>query len=286
MSKVKDIFKLCLYEFRLQMTSKRVWLGYLAGIVIILKQSVEYLAYAKSMGEAVNVLDAFIIAGNNYNTIMFLVLGWLLVISEAPFVNSNALYLIYRTMKKSWNQAMVLYIIFQAAIYYGLLAFSTVVFSIGNGFFANIWSKPVIDLTEGAANLTQYDVYFPYPSLIKETSVFDSFFQTWILLYAYGLIMGLLLYTFNLLSNQIIGAAAVFAFHFLNYEIMKEGFMVITRYSLLARSILVLQVGGETETNVFDSYLIYGMIIFLIIGLSNRIVQNVDFKEISKGEGE
>lgn len=286
MSKMKDVLELCLYEFRLRIVSKRVWLGYLVGIVIVLKQSAEYLAYAKSMGEAVNVLDAFIIAGNNYNTVMFFVLGWLLVISEAPFVNNNSFYLIYRTKKKSWNQAMLLYIILQAIIYYGLLAVSTIIFSCRNGFMANIWSKPIVELTEGASNLLQYDVYFPYQSFIKETSVFGGFSQTWILLFAYGLVMGLFLYTFSLLANQIAGAVAVFAFHFLNYEIMKEGYMMIIKYSLLARSILVLQTGKETGTYVFDSYLIYGILIILIIGLSNKIIQYVDFKEICKGEEE
>lgn len=286
MSNIKEVLDLCLYEFRLQMVSKRVWLGYLVGIVIVLKQSVEYLAYAKSVGEAVNVLDAFIIAGNNYNTVMFFVLGWLLVISEAPFVDNNSFYLIYRTKKKSWNQAMLLYIILQAVIYYGLLAVSTIIFSCGDGFFANVWSEPMVKLTEGASDLLQYDVYFPYQLFIKEISVFGAFFQTLILLFAYGLVMGLFLYTFSLLANQITGAVAVFAFHFLSYEIMKEGYMMIIKYSLLARSILVLQVGQETGTYVFDSYLIYGILIILIIGFSNKIIQYVDFREISRGKEE
>lgn len=101
MNRIKEILSLCIYEFRIQITSKRVWLGYLVGIVIILKQSVEYLAYADNIEEAVNVLDAFIISGNNYNTVMFLVLGWLLIISEAPFVDNNSAYIIYRTQKKT-----------------------------------------------------------------------------------------------------------------------------------------------------------------------------------------
>lgn len=117
MNKMKDILKICVYQFRIQMCSKRVWLGYLLGIVIIMKQSFGYFVYADSLKEPVNVLEAFVVAGNNYNTAMFLILGWLLVISEAPFVNSISFYLIYRTNKKNWNTAMILYIFCQAVIY-------------------------------------------------------------------------------------------------------------------------------------------------------------------------
>jgi hypothetical protein len=72
-----------------------------------MKQSFGYLIYADSLKDAINVLEPFIIAGNNYNTAMFLVLGWLLVVSEAPFVNNNSLYLVYRTKKKQLEHSHV-----------------------------------------------------------------------------------------------------------------------------------------------------------------------------------
>ena len=286
MSNLKEILKLCLYEFRIQITSKRVWLGYLVGIVIILRQSMEYLAFADSRVEAVNVLEAFLIAGNNYNQVMFLVLGWLLVISEAPFLNENSMYLIYRTRRKTWNKSMLLYITLQAFVYYGILAGATILFSSKNGFWANIWSSPLVKLTEGGANIEQYEVYFPYASFIKETTVFNGFLQTWLLLFAYGLLMGLILYTFSLISNQLTGAIAVFIFHFLGYEIMKEGLMMVIEYSLLARSILVQQIGNDTGPKVSETYLIYGILFCVVVILSNILVKHVDFKEIAKGEGE
>lgn len=286
MNKAKEILKLCAYEFRIQMLSKRVWMGYLVGIVIIMKQSFGYLRYADSMQESVNVLEAFIVAGNNYNTAMFLVLGWLLVISEAPFVNNNSLYLIYRTNKKNWNTAMLLYLFLQAAIYYGLLAGATVLLSAGNGFFANIWSEPLVELTKTGSVVTEFNVSFPYASFIKEVSVFQAFGYTGLLAFLYGLILGLLLYTFNLFSNQLVGAIAAFMFHFLGYEIMKEGFGFVIRYSLMARSVPVLQIGGNTGASLQETFIIYLVILLALCAASDKIVRCTDFREASKGEGE
>ncbi len=286
MNKVKDILKICIYQFRIQMVSKRVWLGYLLGIVIIMKQSFGYFVYADSLKESINVLEAFVIAGNNYNTAMFLVLGWLLVISEAPFINSNSLYLIYRTNKKNWNAAMILYIFYQAIIYYSLIAGCTMLFSVKNGFFSNVWSNPIVRLTENVDKIKEISVYFPYTAFIKEISVFQAFLYTWILCFLYGLILGLFLYTFNLFSNQIAGAVAVFLFHFLGYEIMKEGFMVIIKYSLLARSIPVLQIGEDLGVTFHGTLFVYAITIFMLNGVSKNIVKFTDFREASRGEGE
>ena len=286
MNKRKDILKICAYQFRIQMGSKRVWTGYLLGMAIIMKQSFGYLIYADSLQQPVNVLEAFIIAGNDYHTVMFFVLGWLLVISEAPFVNGNSLHLIYRTNKKNWNMAMILYLFCQAVIYYSLLAGCTMLFSAQNGFFCNIWSSPLIELTENVNKITEFNVYFPYRSFIKEISVFQAFLCTWILCFLYGLILGLFLYTFNLFSDQIAGAVAVFLFHFLGYEIMKEGFMIIIRYSLLARSIPVLQIGEDLGVTFQGTLFVYAVIIFMLSALSKKIVKHTDFTEASRGEGE
>lgn len=286
MNKMKDILRICIYQFRIQMGSKRVWMGYLLGAVIIMKPSFGYLVYADSLKQPVNVLEAFVIAGNDYNTAMFLVLGWLLVVSDAPFVNSNSLNLIYRTNKENWNRAMALYIFCQAVIYYSLLAGCTMLFSAKNGFFSDIWSGPLIELTGNVNKITEFNVYFPYRSFIKEISVFQAFLCTWLLCFLYGLILGLLLYTFNLFSNQLAGAAAVFLFHFSGYEIMKEGFMILIRYSLLARSIAVLQMGEDLGITFHGTLSVYAVIIFMLNGMSKKIVKFTDFKEASGGEGE
>lgn len=284
MRSIKEIFRLCVYEFRVQLASARVWLGYLIGIVLVLRQTAEYLAYAAHFGEPVNVLEGFLIAGNTSNTVMFLVLGWLLLISAAPFVDSNTGYLIYRTKKRLWNRAVVLYLAVQAFIYYGILALASILFSARSGFLANVWSRPLVRLA-GGGDLSLYDVYFPFQEFIHKFSVVSSFFQTWLLLFCYALLLGLFLYVFSLLSGQLTGVTAAFLFHFLGYETMKEGLGFIIRYSLLARSVLVLQTGSGADAQLFDTYVLYIGLIILMILLSDIFIKKVDFREAAKGEG-
>lgn len=284
MNKIHTIIKLCLYEFRIETHSKRVILGYLVGIVIILKQAMGYMMYANDVGMTVNVLESFIISGNNYNTVMFLVLGWLLIISEAPFVNSNAAFLIYRTERKIWNYGMILYIFIQGVCYYAILAISSIVISISNGYFANIWSTAIVNLSANGNTVNAMEVYFPYQSFMQQESVFKAFFITWTLCLLYGIILAMVLYVFNLFTNQIVGAVIAFLFHFLGYELMKEGFMIVIKYSLLARSVPVLLIGNDLGVTLQQSYGLSALLLVLFIFMSNKIVKYVDYKEISRGE--
>lgn len=284
MNKIRTIIKLCLYEFKIEIHSKRVLLGYLVGIVVVLKQAIGYMLYAKDARMSVNVLESFIISENNYNTVMFLVLGWLLIISEAPFVNNNSTFLIHRTDKKSWNYGMILYIIFQGICYYAVIALACIIASIPNGYFANIWSTAIVNLSSDGNNINAMEVYFPYQSFMKEVSVFEAFATSWSLCLLYGIVLAMILYVFNLFSNQIVGAIITFLFHFLNYELMKEGFMVIIKYSLLARSVPVLLIGNDLGVTLKQSYGLSILLVVVLVIISNRLVKYVDYKELSRGE--
>lgn len=274
MNSVKRICKICGYLFRTHRSSVRMWLGYLLGIVMVMQQAFGYLVYAADAGEPINLLEAFIVVGNNYNMSMFLALGWLLVVSDAPFLNDSTRYVLCRSNRKEWNRAAYCYIFLQAAIYYALMAGATAVFSMGNGYSANIWSAPLFALTEDARTAAAYNVSFLYPSLIRTVSVFAAFFFTWLLNFLYGLILGLLLYAADLFLPSVMGAGAVFLFHFLGYEVMKEGYMLSMRYSLLARSIAALQIGARVETTVPETLIVYAVIILLLCAVPNRLVRH------------
>ena len=281
---MREILKICRHEFRIQMNSKRVWLGYMVGIVLILSQAAYYVRYGQAMGEPINVLEAFIVSGNCDRTIMLLPVGWLLVMSEAPFVNRISFYALYRTKKKTWNQAMLLYIVLQAILYYAVLAMITILFSMTDGYLANIWSYPFVGMVEGTSDVSLYNVSFPSMDFVGIQSVFSGFMHTFILQVLYAILVGILLYVASQLSNQILGPVAAFVFHFLGYEIMKEGYGVSIDFSLLARSIVAYQVGKEALVSLVQSYLIFIILIVVLAQLSHQLVRYIDFKTIAMEE--
>lgn len=282
---MSEVFKICCYELKIQMMSKRVVLGYLVGMVMILKQSIGYIDYAQSLGEPINVLEPFIVAGNNPNMIIFFVVGWFLVISEAPFINNISFYIIYRTSRQIWNKAMVFYIIVQGIIFYGFMAFFTMVCSCWNGYLANVWSWPMIKVATGQGYVEAYNVNFPYPSYVESENVFGAFAHTFLLNLLYAVVLGMILYTFSLLFSRIVGPVVAFVFHFLGYELQAEGYNVMIKLSLLARSMPAVQIGKNALVNIFDTYLTFLIVFALLSEISNVLIRYTDYKEIAVEEG-
>lgn len=286
MSKIKQIVLLCGYQFRIEMRSKRVWLGYLTGMMMVLNHAFGYLKYTKEAGTAIHILEPFIIAGNSGAAVMFIVLGWLLIISDAPFFNNNAMYLLYRTERKTWNTAKELYLVLQGICYYGFLAFSSVFFSCSNGYSENVWSQTFVALTKNLDMLASYRTFFPYAGFIHTVSVWKGFWCTWSLCLLYGLTLAMFLYVFNLFSNHIVGITAAFLFHFLGYEMMQEGFGVVIKYSMLARSIAVRQIGMDSGVKFPETIGIFLLILLALFSLSGKVVAFTDYRETVVNEGE
>lgn len=280
---MSSVITLCLYEFRIQMKTKRVWLGYLVGMVLIINHSIGYVRYAASLGEPINVLEPFLVAANNPNTILFMILGWLLVISGVPFIDDISYYAVYRTNRKRWNNAVLLYICMQSVLYYIILIAATICIGLKNGYLANVWSYSIVKLASGIM-ANEYDASFPYQSFIKAESLYMAFFQTFLLSVLYAIWIGVLTYLFSLALRHRTGAVFGIVVHFLGYEIMKEGFGFKITYSLLARSIPALQVGKGALTGLRNSCLLFLIFTCILMILSHKIICCIDFQRFSNQE--
>ena len=283
---MRDVIKLCIYELKIQMLSKRVLLGYLVGISIMLKFAVGYIQYGKYIGEPINVLEPFIIVGNCDRIIMLLTVGWLLIMSEAPFVNKISFYALYRTQRKLWNEAMVIYIFVQAILYYAVIAVVLMLLGGMNGYLANIWSVPFIDVLSSGSDSYLYGVDFPSSDYADVQSVYMGFVHTFALQVLYAVIIGIFVYVISQMTNRMAGPIAAFILHFLGYEIMKEGYGIVITYSLLARSIPAFQLGKNALVNLGQSYLIFIVITILLVELSGKLVNYMDFKNMAIQEGD
>lgn len=282
MKKLRTISKICIYEIRLHAASKRVLMGYLLGAAVMIKQIMGYLCYAGDCGEPIQVCEAFIAACNDSTALMFLTLGWLLVISDAPFLNSASLYTLYRTEKKTWNSAMILYITLQGIMYYISMAFISILLSAPNGYGANIWSAPLRDLAVSENFIQKWNLIFPYREFTEQVTVWQAFGHTCLLAFCYGMVMALLLYICNLAFKNILGMVVTIGFHFLGYEIYKESFSTMIDFSLLARSIPAYQI-GRGGTDLIQTYLLYIILFLVLTEVAQQLIKRTDMKGIVQG---
>ena len=268
--------------FRQEQRNVRVIMGYLLGFAIVGYWMSGFLRYAADTGEPVNILEAFCVVEQHYVNMLFLVLGWLLVVADAPFMKGNIYLLLYRCGRKRWNMGMFFYILMQAFFYTAAMAAFTIIISSFLGFVGNMWSSPVYSLARDVTNNigAKYNITFPWLVMMKVMSVPQAFAVTFLFLYLYLAFMGVLLYAAALLFSGIAGMVAVIGVHLTGYLRMMDGY---TETSLLARAVPGNFIDGTLS--YWQSAALFLALIVVLMVLSSVFVKKIEFQSGTEVEG-
>ncbi len=262
--------------------SGRVIMGYLLGYAVMGYWMSGFLRYAADTGEPINVLETFCVVEQHYVNMLFIILGWLLVVADAPFMKGNIYLLLYRCGRKRWNMGMIFYIMMQAFLYTAAMAAFTIMISSFFGFAGNMWSSPVYSLALDATNSigAKYNITFPWLAMMKAMSVPQAFAVTFLFLYLYLAFMGTLLYAAALLFSGIAGMAIVMGGHLAGYLRMMDGY---TETSLLARAVPGNFIDGTLS--YWQSAALFLELIAVLIVLSSVFVRKTEFQQGKGMEG-
>ena len=212
MSKVIIIFKGML---RQEMLSVRVIMGYLLGLTFLALGLKDFLRYVNEVKEPINICEAFIVTANQGMAGRFWMLGYLLIIADAPFIKENTYITLYRNGRCVWNIGMLFYVITQAFLYTMCFAAVSIVVSTPFGFFGQIWSSPVYMLATGTSSAIagKYNLYFDGMAMMKHMIVLQAFGITFLYMFCYLAFIGAFLYVCNLALGRFWGFAAVAVVH-------------------------------------------------------------------------
>lgn len=275
MGRIQQVFYMAKTTFREEQHNKRVIMGFILGIALFGYWLNLFLQYALDVREPVNILEAFIVVDHHHKSILFLVIGWLLIISDAPFIKRNTYLSLYRSSRKKWNAAMLQYIMIQAFLYVACIAVVSVAVSSLYGFWGNMWSSPVYHLAMDTGNHlgVKYNISFPWVNIMQTMTVPQAFMITFVFLFLYLVFIGFLLYVCNLLLKEIYGILIVFSIQISGYLLQQEGF---THLSLMAKSIPGYAIDGNGGQ--WKVVVLFCIIILILVLISLWLIGWVDFK--------
>ena len=276
MARIKQVFYMTKTTFLEEQHNKRVIMGFILGMALFGYWLNLFLQYALDIGEPVNILEAFIVVEHHHKSILFLIVGWLLIISDAPFIKRNTYLSLCRSSRKKWNVAMLQYIIIQAFLYVASIAIVSVAASFLCGFWGNIWSSPVYNLAMDNRNHlgVKYNISFPWVNVMQAMTVPQAFMITFVFLFLYLILIGFLLYVCNLLLKEIYGILLVFGIQISGYLLQQEGF---THLSFLAKSIPGYFIDGNGGQ--WKVILLFCALILILALISLWLIGRVDFKD-------
>lgn len=281
MDRIKQVFYMAKTTFLEEQRNKRVIMGVILGLALFGYWLNNFVQYALDTGEPVNILEAFIVVEHHQKNLLFLVLGWLLIISDAPFIKRNTYLMLCRSSRKTWDIAMLQYIIIQAFLYVTGIAVVSVVVSTFLGYSGNMWSSPVYNLAMDTANHlgVKYNITFPWANIMEVMSVPQAFMITFVFLFIYLVLIGSLLYVCNLLLKEIYGILIVFGIQISGYLLQQEGF---TQLSIMAKAIPGYCVDGNGGQ--WKVIVMFGTIILILVLITLWLIGRVDFKDAMEEE--
>lgn len=268
--------------FEQERQSGRIFMGFLLGVAFMGYWMRGFLRYAAETGEPINILETFIVVEQHYVNLLFLILGWLLVISDAPFMKGNLYLLLYRCGRRSWNMGMLLYVLIQAFLYTAAMAAFTVIISSRLGFAGKMWSNPVYTLALDVGNNigVKYNITFPWYAMMENMTVPQAFAVTFLFLYLYLVFLGMLLYVCTLLLSGIWGIVVVMGVHLAGYLRMMDGYI---ETSFFARAVPGNFIDGTGA--YWKSALLFLVLIAVLMALSTVFVKRIEFHPGTEVDG-
>ena len=95
-------------QLRAALMSKRVLIGYLIGVMAALKAAYLYGEYASN--HPIQIFEPWLMNFRSLADITIMLVGFILVVADAPFVDSRSLLTIYRTSRGNWYDGLCLYV--------------------------------------------------------------------------------------------------------------------------------------------------------------------------------
>jgi hypothetical protein len=267
--RLRQILSLSFNQILDWFTSPRILVALALGIVFTYVDVANFMRYVAMTKESVQIFEPYIYLMSNYGSFSFILLGFVLLISDAPFVSQRSLYAVVRCTRKRWVSGMMVYILLSALIYFGIVLLASMVFVTSNAYIADIWSAPMYSLAayqpQGAWDI---GVAFPYLEMLRVLSPAAAGFQTLALNILYGTMLGMLVFVINLNNRRLIGSFVAVGVHAVGWIMISETIFSLPLFSPLYHAVLVTHAFGSMNPTMCEAGTSIYMFIVIIAILS------------------
>ncbi len=254
----------CLQNFRKWLVDYRVWI--IAILLFMFTQifTKEIIEFSKAINiEVTSWIFPFLFTQKFVKLLFFFPL--ILLFCDAPFIDDNQAYVIARSGRIPWSLGQIAYIIIASGIYFLFLLFLTIIINISHIQFTSSWGKVLGTLANtnassviGLKTFVSRNILYYFTPL---QAMWFTFFLSWLV----GVVLGLVIYVINSLSNTRMWGVLIASF-LLVLDAAVTGYSSIYQFSPVSWSNLDrIDINGTTQMPSI-SYIYIGLAI-LIIGL-------------------
>lgn len=273
----KSLF-IALYHFRRWPTNPRIYLLFilLAGYIHMMVYPIRNFCAIYDVRISPWIFPCLM--AEPYSLLMIM-LGIILLFCDAPFLDEEQPYVILRAGRKCWCIAQLFYIVLAAFLYFLIVFTLTVVLLLPEIQFSVEWGTAINTLSKTDLG-TQAGVAVPIPNkIILYFSPLQAICTELMMSSYVGILLGLIMFTLNLLLNRGAGAIAATALAVFPLFIRQTDWSLHYFSPVSWASLLILDTTGNTTMPSFSYAIgILTLVSVLLVLLDFRIVkkQNID----------
>lgn len=266
----KECAAICLQNFRKWTTDYKIWITAIILCILVHSYWSDISIINQSLGMKSSPWIFPFLYSQFYMKLLF-TLPLILIFCNAPFIDSNQIFVIMRSGHRKWIISQILYIIFASAIYYIFIFALSILIGLPYSDWQLEWGKVIntISVTNAAQN---NGVFFVEMSPVV-TRFFDPIQACWftfLLSWLCGIFLGLIIFLLNLITNtKFAGITVSASFTVFSFMVANGDLGFLLKYSPVSWNTLNnLDVGKITPNPSFVyCLLVYLMSAFVLISV-------------------
>ena len=203
--------RICVQNLRKWLGNSRIYIAFVIVFLFTLIYTKGLWLVADNVGEKLSIYIFPFLTTYRYMKIIYL-FPLLLLFCDAPFADANQQFVMIRSSRLSWGIGQMLYIISGSFFYALFMLLSSIVVNIGHIQMGTSWGKSLI--LAGTTNICsvlgiQYDTVQISSIIVKYYTPAQAMLWSFLFLWMICIILGLIIYDFNILfQSNIVGLFA------------------------------------------------------------------------------
>lgn len=274
----RKMYNLVRIQFFQEIHEVRVWAGYAFGFWMGLSIGVRYVSF--SSGFPVGIFDPFILLTNQTFTVTLLMIGFLILVADAPFIHAGTYYILIRSGGAVWRYSMIIYIFLQLMLYEVLVMAGSVFpcFFYGNLSSCTVWSETIQILAGAVPGIALEQYHLPMISMrvLQSFLVLSAVMNSLLLNMCYFGLLGMVMFLGNLNTRLPVGSLLAVGIHLTGMLVMSD-FVPLFKPSLVAHAMLQYHIPRYGPLSIVESYLLFGVSILCVFGVLYVLFRHIDY---------
>lgn len=160
---------------------------------------------ALQVGQPIGIFEGFIMCTNHWYYLILFFIGFIFILTDVPRLDSNQLFIIYRTGKKQWLFGEILQIFVCAFAYVLALLAGCMLSCASYSYWGNVWSDFTIYYKSEYEGILADSNRFIDQQVFKYYRPFQAMIHCIILLTLCLTLMGTIILFFSIIHKKLVG---------------------------------------------------------------------------------